>query len=373
MAMRTPRPLFALGLLAACAATSDAEDASSDDALSGAPLPVETHACEDGKVAKDATGATVYHCTKPFDAAPVVRLPADTVTGSTAKFYGSMTVPQTAENISLIWSRDGKPWVAVDAAGKPIPFGSSLPKALHAPTNRITFMVYAFEGTAGAKVSGPWGSATALHITKVRPAVMVDGCAFDSRLAGTWSGTVSERLETPTGGGPFARAFDDQKRVPIHLTLGSLTKTPNLQEYKAGPRISDAEVYSLSGSIDNFDHDVTVDGKTYPSLKGMGAKNPFLGAQDGKVELYRLGNMHGQQNDGHWVFTYPEGSQALTLNGMSFTLIGQTAASMLIPPEAKPPEELTSITIRPHIPFTVNGHTIVLTPEKVGGQRGQCR
>ena len=375
--MRATRLLGVLfgGLLACGAAPGDGagETGEEQDITTTAPSADEAKACDQASVGKDGTGSAVVHCKKPFTTAPFVRLPADAMTAAKATFYGGMTVPSTADNVAAIWSRDGKRYIPVDASGKPIPFGASgLPKTLHAPTNRITFTLYQFTGTLGAELDSPYGKATAITLSAVRPVVEVDGCAFDSRLAGTWSGTVSERLETPSGGGPFARAFDDTKRVPIHLTLKTLKKSNTLQDYTGGTRLADADTYMLSGTIDNFATDVTVDGKKYPSLQGMGKKNPFLGASNGAIQLYRLGNMHGQTNDGHWVLTYPAGSQALTTNGMSYTLTAFTAPSMLLAASAGA-DPLQSVEIKPHIPFTVNGHTMVIAPEHVGDQSGQCQ
>jgi hypothetical protein len=262
-------------------------------------------------------------------------------------------------------------YVPIDASSKGIEYdGGKLPKTMHAPTMRSTYTVYQFTGTEGGSIDSAYGKATKLSLTGARPVVEMDGCAFDSRLAGTWEGTVSERLEHPTGGGPLTKNFDESKRVAIHLTFSALTKDPNLSEYKGGARIKDHESFMLQGTIDNFDKDVTLDGKKYPSLKAMGDKNPFLGAKDGKVQLYRLGNMHGLMNDGHWVFTYPAGSQSLTGNGMSYTLTSFTAASMLNPGDDSDP--LGVVEIKPHIPYTMNGHSVVIKPLSVGAKTGQC-
>lgn len=365
-----------LGCLLGCGSSTpdDGGEAGDEEALStAAPSADEAKACDEASVGKDGTGSAVVHCKKAFTTAPFVRLPGDAMTGAKATFYGGMTVPSTSDEIAEIWSRDGKRFVAVDASGKAIPYGAGkLPKTLHAPTNRITFTLYQFTGKLGAEIDTAYGKATAIVLSAVRPVVEIDGCAFDSRLAGTWSGTVSERLETPSGGGPFARAFDDTKRVPIHMTLKTIKKSNTLQDYKGGTRLADADTYMLSGTIDNFGADVTVNGKTYPSLKAMGKKNPFLGASDGAIQLYRLGNMHGQTNDGHWVLTYPAGSQALTTNGMSYTLTAFTAPSMFLGAGVAA-DPLLGLEIKPHIPFTVNGHTMVIAPEKVGEQSGQCQ
>lgn len=370
--MRSPWLLGILFTIFGCGASSgdDGTPGEEQDLTSTPPSAEEAKACEDGSVGTDATGASVVHCHKPFPTAPFVRLPADSATS----FYGGITVPTTVADIAVIWSRDGKRFAAVDSSGKPIAFGgagSKLPKTLHAPTNRITFTLYQFTGTLGAELDTPYGKATAITLKSARPVVELDGCAFDSRLLGTFTGTVSERLATPSGSGPWAKAFDESKRVPIHVTLDTIAKSTTLAEYKGGGKLTDADTYQLRGTIDNFDKDVTVGGTKYPSLTAMGATNPFAGAKDGKIELYRLGNMHGQMNDGHWVFTYPAGSQTLSGNGMSYTLSAFTAPTWLFDADVKA-DDLQSVTIKPHIPFVSNGHSIILTPENVGARVGTC-
>ncbi len=359
---------LALGVTAGCS-SSEPELEMTEDALNE-----EQRACEVATMGTDGTGASVVHCTKPFASAPSVRLPADKITGTKATFYGGMTVPSTFEDVAVIWARDGTRYVAVDDEGKAIAFtraGNQLPAALHAPTNRITFTLYQFTGTLGTNVETPYGTARAIKLSNARAAVVIDGCALDSRLLGTWNGTVSEKLEKPVGAGPFAKSFDESRRIPIHLTLTSIKKSNPLAEYVGGKPLEDAATFILEGKIDNFSEAIRVGGKDYPSLEALGPKNPFLNAESGKIQLYRLGNMHGLKNDGHWVLTYPKGAQSLTGNGMSLTLTALTAPSMLLDPgvSAGP---LDHLEIRPHIPFLKNGHSIILSAESIGASIGRC-
>jgi hypothetical protein len=289
-------------------------------------------------------------------------------------FYAGATVPTDFSGEFVVWARDGKRYLPVDASNAPIAYSDGakkLPKAMHAPTNRMSFTIYQFTGKLGGHVQSPYGDATALQIKTARPVVEIDGCAFDSRLLGTWAGPVSERLVTPTGGGPLTKNFDESKRVPIHITLDGIEKRPALSDYSGGATLKDATTYLLKGTIDNFSADVTLDGKKYPSLDAMGAKNPFLGASDGKIELYRLGNMHGQDNDAHWVLRYPKGAKDLTTNGMSYTLTAFTAPAMLFSVSASE-APIDRIEIKPHIPFLANGHSVLLAPVTIGQKMGQC-
>jgi hypothetical protein len=367
---------LAIAVLFGCGAGSSDGAAGEDSDLTGqAPSADEAKACQDGTVGTDATGASVVHCHKPFATAPLVRLPADAITGTQATFYGGMSVPATFDDIAVIWTRDGKLFVAVDAKGKPIAYGANgakLPQALHAPTNRVTFTLYQFAGKLGPQVDTSYGKATAITLTNVRAVVEIDGCALDSRLLGTFTGSVSARLATPTGSGPFVKAFDATTRIPIHVTLDSITKGATLGEYKGGGRISDGDTYVLAGTLDNFDKDVTIGGKTYASLTAMGATNPFLGAKDNKIQLFRTGNMHGLVNDSHWVLTYPSGSQSLSTTGMSNTLTALTAPAWLMSATGQP-ADLATVTINPHIPYAANGNSVTLSPEDVGARLGQCQ
>jgi hypothetical protein len=363
----------------ACGQGEPNDAASSDSAINAAsttaPSAEEQKACEVGKVVRNAAGDSVLRCTQPFAAAPGVRLPADTKSGATVTLYGGASVPTDFSGAFALWDRDGKRYVPVDAAGAPIPYDGGarkLPAFLHAPTNRMTFTIYQFTGTLGAALDSPEGPAVAIRLKSARPVVEIDGCALDSRLLGTWEGSASERMETPVGYGPMIRHFDESKRVPIHVTLAGIARRPVLAEFVGGGKmLSDAQTFNLTGVIDNFDKDVTVDGKTYRSLKALGTKSPFFQGKDGKVELYRLGNMHGTRNDGHWVFTFPGQSKDLTSNGMSYTLTAFTAPDLLFNPGVKAPA-IQQLEIKPHIPYLNNGHTVVLLPVKIGAKTGTC-
>jgi hypothetical protein len=367
---------LAAGTLPACSsADATAPDSEDSDVTSTTPPSAdEAKACQAGTVGKNLAGDSVLKCTQPFDTAPSIRLPADKKTGKEVTLYAGGTVPTDFSGAFVLWGRDGSLYLPVDASNAPIAYADGakkLPKTMHAPTNRMGFTIYQFTGTLGGAVDSPHGAATAIHLKTARPVVEIDGCAMDSRMLGTWDGTVSERLETPTGGGPLTKNFDESKRVPIHVTFDGIAKHAPLSDYTGGKVLKDAATFDLTGTIDNFDHDVTVDGKKYPSLQAMGAKNPFLGAKDGKIDMYRLGNMHGQQNDAHWVLTYPAGSENLSGNGMSYTLTSFTAPAMLFNAGVTA-EPIDQLEIKPHIPFLANGHSVLLSPVKIGEKMGQC-
>jgi hypothetical protein len=360
------------GCSSADAGATGAED--SDVVATTPPSADEAKACQTGTVGKNGAGDTVLKCTEPFASAPNVRLPKDTKSGRSVTLYAGATVPTDYSGAFVLWDRAGNLYLPVDSAGAPVAYADGakkLPKAMHAPTNRMALTIYQFTGTLGGAVDSPHGAATAIQLTSARPVVEIDGCAIDSRILGTWEGSVSERLETPTGGGPLTKNFDETKRVPIHVTLDGISSRPALSDYSGGKVLKDAATYDLTGTIDNFDRDLTVDGKTYKSLRDMGAKNPFFGASDGKIDMYRLGNMHGQQNDGHWVLTYPAGSEDLSGNGMSYTLTSFTAPVFLFDEGVTSPE-VDQIEIKPHIPFLANGHSVLLAPLKIGEKMGQC-
>ncbi len=371
-------PLLSLLAFAATACGSGSGDSAagddSDVTASTPPSAEEAKACQTGTVTKNGAGDTILACAQPFDAAPAVRLPADKTSSGTISLYAGASVPTDFSGAFVLWDRDGKLYLPVDSANAPIAYADGakkLPKTMHAPTNRMALTIYQFTGTLGGAVDSPHGAATAIHIKTARPVVELDGCAIDSRLLGTWDGTVSERLATPTGGGPLTKNFDETKRVAIHVTFDGIGKHPALSDYTGGKVLKDADTYDLSGTIDNFDKDVKIGGKTYPSLTAMGAKNPFFGAKDGNIDMYRVGNMHGQQNDAHWVFTYPAGSQNLSGNGMSYTLTAFTAPVFLFA-NGVAPKDIAQIEIKPHIPFLANGHSVDLAPLQIGAHLGKC-
>lgn len=376
MKRRSPlRSAIALAVLLGTASCNDDQvlDEETQDALtSKGPTAAELTACPGGVAAQDATGDRVVKCTKLYPAAPLIRLPADTLTGSRATFYGGLSVPVDFSGVARIWTRDGKHYLPVTAAGAAIRFDETarLPAKLHAPTNRVTYTLYQLSGVLGAPLDTGSGPEPTIRLTGARAVVSVDGCVLDSRLLGTWEGSASEAYAAPVGHAPFLQYFDESKRVPIRIKLDALEAMPTLSDY-AGGALTDAATYRLKGRIENWDWPVTAGDKTFPALTSLGAKNPFAGASSGSVELYRLGNMHGQNNDGHWVLTYPNGAKNLTGNGMSYTLTALTAPALLLAPTAKV-DELQQLTIAPHIPFATNGHTVVLSPVDVGMRAGQC-
>lgn len=364
-----------LGLLGTTSCVGAGDPPAEVDDLTGAnaaPSAEEAKACASASVGTNSAGDKVVLCHKPFADAPFVRLPADGAPGATQTFYAGVTLPTDVSGSVVLWTRDGSRYVPVDSAGAAISFtGTKLPKALHAPTNRATYTLYQFTGKPGNAIDSSFGAATAIKLSSARAVVSIDGCALDTRLLGTWEGSVSERLASPQGTGPFVKAFDPAKRVPIRIQLTSAKKANPLADYKPPGKLTDAHTMMLEGAIENWDHDVTEGGKKFPSLQAMGKKNPFLGASTGAVELYRLGNMHGVTGDGHWVFTYPAGSLSLTTNAMSFTLTGLTAPTLLFDEGVSDPE-ISSLDLRPHIPYTSNGHVLLLTPVAIGQSIAAC-
>jgi hypothetical protein len=362
---------LALITLLGCSSAASEDDASDDALVTGRVSDAEAHACAEGKVVTDPNGDSVVRCTKPFAEAPTVHLPADT-DGATFKFYGGVTLPLNLDGAFVLWSRDGARYVPVGANGKALDFaGGSLPRGLHAPTNRVTFTLYQFTGKVGGSIDSAYGAAKKITLSAARPVVELDGCAFDSRLAGAWEGDVSERLTTPPTS-PFSKAFDDSKRVPIRVKLTGLEASRDLADFANGGRsLTDQKTYILTGKIENFDRNIVDGDKTFPSLEGMGKKNPFAGASNGKVSLYRVGNMHGLHNDGHWVFTYPEGSSNLTTNGMTGPIAAFTAPTLLFEPDVTV-DALSSLSVLPHIPQISNGQRVELHPVDVGAQTGEC-
>ncbi|MDB4946722.1 MAG: hypothetical protein JWP97_6256 [Labilithrix sp.] len=372
----------AAGLVAACGAPPGTGEEAAQEDLSRTQT-AELHACAEGDLHTNALGDKVVLCTRLFDDGTPLHLPADDLGSSTVTFYAAVTLPTTAGGAFHVWTRGGAGYVPVDARGAVLPFdgGKGLPAGLHAPTNRVTFTIYQLKGKLAGDVEEADGSsARGIVLTSARPAVELSGCVLDRHLLGTWEGSASQKLLTPTGQTPFGKDFDPAVRVPLHVTFSKLVKGNPLSDYAGGETMADAATYVLKGTIDNFDADLTAGGKTYPSLSALGKKNPFAGARSGSIELLRLGNMHGLRNDGHWVLTYPAGSQSLTINGMSNVLVAFTAAQIFVSTPASAGDggsqssraDLARLEIFPHIPYSGNGHTVDLHPLAVGASTARC-
>ena len=311
-------------------------------------------------------GVKVIECLETFKEAPFVHAPADeSADGTGTSFTGSIVPSLSFGSPMMAIKADGSRFAVVDG-GKLASFVEP-PDALHGlgfPTNRVLFTLYRVTGKVGEEIDTPWGPLRGLTVTQVKPSIVIGGCALTSVLLGTWEGVVSTRLAPPAAG----RIFDEQATTPIRMTLDSLSSIGTLTDWAAGSPIEKADNFRLQGTIDNFDSSV----EGFPPLRDLGTKEPFKGASSGKIALYRLGNMHGQSADGHWVLDYPKGSEALTVNGMTIEGAGLFAVGAASLIQKRPSSDLEEIVIRAHLPFQANGHVVRLHPANIGNSAGRC-
>src|SRR5262249_20866649 len=140
---------------------------------------------------------------------------------------------------------------------------------------------------------------------------------------------------------------------------------PNLLVWGSTSTLPDGQRFAMQGTIENFGAAVQDStGACRASLKAMGVKNPFAGASDGAVQLWRVAGMHFA-GDQVIVLQYPTGTQGLSQNGMDGLRVLHPGGLI----QKTPSDVWSSMVIRPH--GTPNGNTIELHPVRGGG--GACQ
>jgi len=345
------------------------------EALSVAATKSAVQICPKQETIATSSGQSVVSCEELYPKRPYVRpAPDDLENKAKASFAAGVVISYFGSVRSTFFvDRHGTKYAAVDAQGKNVNFATpgALPAGMQAPSNAYLNLIYRVTGKIGKTVKDPiYGNLETIRVADAEPIISITGCAMDSALLGTWEGTVSRRMLQPTGHYPFTKNFDEAREEPLQMTFTKAEYLWNLMEWSGEGR-TDFEAYKLTGTIDNLATAAkTPEDKTLPALDKLGAENPFLGAKDNSVELYRQTNMHGIGFDNHWVLTYPSGSKDLTINGMSDSIDLFTPATLI---SLDVPERLfAQLTVRPHIPFRGNGHVVSLTPTDIGRHRGEC-
>lgn len=340
---------------------------------------VQTHCASDGSedstdedvtalklCPKQSVEGGLVRCTTTHPTAPFLRPSlADAFTTASAKFYGAILPPTSAEQELRLFDRTGKVYLATDSRGRPLDFQRPPTelKNLKLPSNRVYYTLYRFEGVVKGTATAGGETAPAFRLSKATPIATLDGCAIDSLVLGTWEGTTTTRLDpAPTGNPMFTPYFDPENTVPLTVTFKTLSKSVKLADFLGEP-LADQQTYMASGTIDN-----------YADFALLKKKNPFLGSTSGKVNLYRKGSMHGVPNDNHWVLDYPGGTLNTTGNGMSYEMQALSVASLIAPANltATQSKVLREISIRPHLPYNNSGLVVTLRPRKIGAAAGSC-
>ncbi|MFI5363308.1 MAG: hypothetical protein ACHQ49_15180 [Elusimicrobiota bacterium] len=278
-------------------------------------------------------GDAVVVCKSLYTTAPAVRVPDAVVDGTRVDLFAA--VSQSGTMGASLYDSDGAEYTILGPDSKPFRFKDSagkLPAALKMPSNRTNFLIYRVRGTLGPVLTNDYGNTTkSISVAEMTPAVLIRGRALDSAFLGRWVGTVTKRNPDPAAT-PQTRFLADQL-VPIDLQFTGLTRRPdNLCSFDKSSTLADGDVYALDGVVSNFS-----------DLAALGAQNPFLGATDGRVTMYRFDTMHFA-GDNVIVFAYPQGTQKLTANGMTGNFMMQPAALI----RKSPAPDRQALTIFPH-------------------------
>jgi len=260
----------------------------------------------------------VVVCQQLFPAPPYVRLPADRHTSEGSIMTGVVELDVNTDGHianARFYDRGLKVYPLLTAAGKPIDESSELMKKCHLPSNRVHFLIY----EASGKVT-PLG---ALLLQGLRPAVLVQGQAIDSRFFGAWEGMISKRrTETQW----YTDPSQPQNFAKVRMMFTPpLLQTENIGELRPDPKLPDGTRFKATGTFENATQPVRLStGDCAPALTSYGAANPFparVATADYFLHMWRFPAMHSLwSKDFHVVTDYPKNlSTNPTLNSMAST------------------------------------------------------
>jgi hypothetical protein len=226
------------------------------------------------------------------------------------------------------------------------------------PSNRNLYFIYELTGAPGTAIDpDTQDPVPSLQVAAGRPAILIKGEAIDGALLGPWEGSVSARSGPDT--------WSEADRVPLRVTFSSLEAIEDMVAWDdPAVTLPDGARFAMVGAIENWTTPARAsDGACLPALSSLGAQDPFAGASDGGMRLYRFAAMH-LPGDQVIVLDYPVGTTGLGPNGMDGLRVLHPAAFLY----AAPSPEWTSIGVYPH--GTPNGHRVDLRPVTGGG--GGC-
>lgn len=352
-------------MLAGCG--PDATDSGDDEVRrrrdAGAHIDLG-EVCAQHHAGTTSDGEPVEVCEQLYPSRPFVRLPADAQPASgPSVLYGSF---ELLGNFALV-TRDGTTYTVVDSHNRPLAVTSrGLPAGLRLPSNRGMYTVYRVTGTTGTVHSDTFqADVPSIQMSDATPVAVLTGRAIDGQFlrsdaadapSWAWEGTVSRR----TGD----RQWSWTETVPIRISFDRIEPRENLKVWGDPNRtLPDGPTFTLHGVVENLSRAVRAsDGSCMPALDSYGDANPYLGATDPAIVMYRLAAMHFP-GDQVIVMTYPSGLGP-SLNGMDNLQLLHPIGLMQVDPSA----EWSSMTIRPH--GTPNGHSLTLQPVTGGG--GDC-
>lgn len=323
-----------------------------------------TAACATIAAGTTADGDKVDVCEKMFGTRPHIRPPADTISSD-----GPSTLYVAADDVGyrILVDRTGTRYrTLID--GRPVEDPAALPKALHAPSQRVLFTIYEVTGKladrTGDDSEPPYTKS--IDLTDAKPVILIKGRAIDELFKGPWEGTMSKRA--PDAGCTLTTpCWDPAQTTGLRVNFSTLTKIDNVisGRFDDTEPLADGERFKLTGVIENLSTAIkAADGTCMPALNSFGDASPFRPSTKGDLTLYRYPGMHSPE-DAQLVIDYPVDTEGLGgQNGMD-TLTVLHPANFLA---AGDDHDWAKVTIHNHaIP---NGSEVVLWPVTGGG--GTC-
>ena len=257
-------------------------------------------------------GKTIV-CEKMFPARPYVHVPGTQTQTTNALVYGHLVKENTLK-VSIV-DNAGMTYRLYDKTENPL----DVAKLIGQQGLKTSYTVYrvfgVFKEISSDNPDGSTSKKKSILVYSLRPEIIISGCAIDSALAGIWTGKVSSRLKT-SGFNQF------HATLPVHISIQSLSRGKSFEDITQ-PQTSqnpialkDGEIFEMNGEIDNFDHDVHDLTGDFPSLATLGEANPFLGAENSKIKIYRMSSMHAL-GDSEFVIQFPSGTLNLSKQGMA--------------------------------------------------------
>jgi hypothetical protein len=260
---------------------------------------------------------TVYGyttCEKMYPVRPYIHVPGTHPTiDDAAEVYGEL-VKESLPRVALV-DNAGTIFRLYDSSEKPF----DVARVIGRQALRTNYTVYKVQGVykdiAGENPDGSTSIQKSIIVSSIRPAVVIKGCAIDSGLAGVWTGKVTRRVGE--------KSFDRfRPTIPIHISIHSLAHGKPFEDLtkeqtrEAPIALKNGEIFQMIGEIDNFDKDVHDQYGDFQNLAALGEANPFLGATDGKIKIYRMSSMHAL-GDKEFVIEFPADTTALSAMGMA--------------------------------------------------------
>jgi hypothetical protein len=256
------------------------------------------------------------------------------------------------------YDRELKLYGLVGSSGKPVDESSELMKKNHLPSNRVHFLIY--------EATGKLVSSTALQLTGLRPAILVEGQALDERFVGPWEGELSKRrTATQWYTDPAQPANFAKIRVNF---APPLIGTDAIGELKPTPKLPDGRRFKVIGKFENAVQPVRLStGECAAALTSYGASNPLperVETSDYLIKIWRFPAMHTLwSKDFHVVFDYPRGLYA-------------SATAMAPDHNFRLKDYIATSTQPKELVFRIHGNPvdqIVFTLKPVHGGGGSCK